>query len=69
MATSQISFVDTPIRVCLVRSGTSVVHTKRSGALLSVHLAGPYLRTLQAKFGVCRPSAHLKSEFAGQVRT
>ena len=26
-------------RVCLVQSGASVVHTKRSGALLSVHLA------------------------------
>ncbi len=55
--------------VCLVRSGASVVRTKRSGALLSAHLAAPYLRISQAKFGVCRPSAHLKSEFAGQVHT
>ncbi len=53
-------------RVCLVRSGATVVRTKRSGALLK---AAPYLRTLQAKFRVHRPSKHLKSEFAGQVRT
>jgi hypothetical protein len=57
------------IRVCLVRSGASVVCTKRFGVFLGARLAAPYLRTLQAKFGVRRPSAHLKSEFAGQVRT
>ena len=59
-------------RVGLVRSDASVVCTKRSGALLSVHLACTLLahfaskvQSLQAKcalkIGVCRPSAHLKA--------
>jgi hypothetical protein len=58
-------------RVCLVRSGTTVVRTKRSGALLKCALGCALLKhfaskvwSLQAKcalkIGVCRPSAHLK---------
>jgi hypothetical protein len=59
-----------PNRVGLVRLGVSVVRTKRSGALLSAHLACALLahfaskvRSLQAKCAlkVCRPSAHLKA--------
>ena len=59
-------------RVCLVRSGASVVRTKQSGALLKCALGCALLahfaskvRSLQAKcalkIGVRRPSAHLKA--------
>jgi hypothetical protein len=60
------------IRVCLVRSGATVVRTKRSGALLKCALGCALLahfaskvRSSQAKcalkIGVCRPSAHLRA--------
>ncbi len=59
------------IRVCLVRSGATIVRTKRLGALLKCALGFPPLahfaskvQSLQAKcalkIGVRRPSAHLK---------
>jgi hypothetical protein len=59
-------------RVCLVRSGASVVRTKQSGALLKCALGCALLahfaskvRSSQAKcalkIGVRRPSAHLKA--------
>ncbi len=62
----------TVIRVCLVRSGASLVRTKRSGALLKCALGCTLLAhfankvwSLQAKcalkIGVCRPSAHFKA--------
>ncbi len=65
---SHLVLVQLLIRVCLVRLGTTVVRTKRSGALLKCALGCALLAhfaskvwSLQAKctlkIGVCRPSA------------